>query len=114
MIAYERPNLAEQRESRYRIVEVDQPDELVAVLSGALGVKAVIAKERRLFLWQGVRIHLDQVDGLGHFIEFEAVAPADSGLLHAETRIKALRRELEVDAADVIGESYCDLAEDAR
>ena len=24
-------------------------------------------------MWHGVRIHLDRVDGLGHFIEFEAV-----------------------------------------
>jgi len=44
LIAYERPNHAGQRESRYRIVKVDQPDELVAALSSVLGVKAVIEK----------------------------------------------------------------------
>jgi adenylate cyclase class IV len=28
---------------------------------------------RRLLIWEGVRIHLDQVDGLGRFIKLEAV-----------------------------------------
>jgi adenylate cyclase class 2 len=111
LIAYERSNLAGQRESRYRIVEVDQPDELLLVLSTVLGVKVVIAKERRLFLWDGVRIHLDRVDGLGHFIEFEAAAHADSDLSHAEAQVVTLRRAFGIDSADVIGGSYCDLTD---
>ncbi len=110
LIAYERPDLAGQRESRYRIVNIEQPDELVAALSSVLGVKVVIAKERRLFLWEGVRIHLDKVDGLGDFIEFEAVAPAGSDLSREEAQVMALRKAFEIDDADVIGESYCDLA----
>lgn len=112
LIAYERPNLAGQRESRYRIVKVDRPDELLAALSTALGVKVAIVKERRLFLWEGVRIHLDRVDGLGHFIEFEAIVPADSDLSLAEAKVGTLRRAFEVADADVIGRSYCDLVAD--
>lgn len=110
LIAYERPDLAGQRESRYWIVNVEQPDELVAAFSSVLGVKIVIAKERRLFLWKGVRIHLDKVGRLGDFIEFEAVAPARSDLSHEEARVKTLRRALEIDDADVIDVSYSDLA----
>lgn len=110
LIAYERPDLVGQRESRYRIVDVEQPDELVAALSSVLGVRVVIAKERRLFLWEGVRIHLDKVDGLGDFIEFEAVAPAGSDLSREEVQVKTLRQALEIDDADVIGVSYSDLA----
>lgn len=75
-----------------------------------LGVKVVIAKERRLFLREGVRIHLDQVDDVGSFIEFEAIAPVDSDLSHEEAQVTALRRAFEIDDADVIGGSYCDLA----
>jgi adenylate cyclase class 2 len=110
LIAYERPDLAGQRESRYRIVNVEQPVELVAALSSVLGVKVVIAKERRLFLWEGVRIHLDKVDGLGDFIEFEAIAPTGSDLSHEEAQVKTLRQAFEIDDADVIGVSYSDLA----
>lgn len=113
LIAYERADVAGQRESRYRIVGVEQPDELAAALAAALGVKVVVAKERRLFLWEGVRIHLDLVDGLGHFVEFEAVADAASDLHRKEAQVKALRRTFKVEEADMIGLSYCDLAEGA-
>jgi predicted adenylyl cyclase CyaB len=110
LIAYERSDLAGQRESRYRIVNVEQPDELVAALSSVLGVKVVIAKERQLFLWEGVRIHLDKVDGLGNFVEFEAVAPTGSDLSHEEKQVTPLRQAFGIGDADVIGGSYCDLA----
>ena len=53
LIAYERPNLSGQRESRYRIVEVQNVEELKAALSDTLGVKVVVTKERRLFLGSG-------------------------------------------------------------
>jgi len=109
LIAYERPDLEGQRESRYRIVAVEQAEELKAALRSVLGVKVVVTKERRLFLWEEVRIHLDHVDGLGEFIEFEAVAPAESDLSYEEVQVAALRKLFEVDEADVIGGSYCDL-----
>jgi hypothetical protein len=49
-----------------------------------------VVKERRLFLCEGVRIHLDEVEDLGHFIELEAIAGADlerAGLIcHVDAR----------------------------
>lgn len=85
LIAYERSNASGQRESRYRIVEVEADLDLEAALASALGIMAVVQKERRLFLHQGVRIHLDRVDGLGSFIEFEGVAtPEDADLARFE------------------------------
>lgn len=110
LIAYERPDQAGQRESRYRIVHVDQADELKVALSGALGIKVVIVKERRLFLWKEVRIHLDEVEGLGRFIEFEAVASAGSDLSLEEDHVAAMRQAFDIDDSNVIGGSYCDLA----
>lgn len=108
LIAYERQDRVEERESRYRIIEVDEPEELKAALRGVLGVKAVVVKERRLFLWEGVRVHLDRVDGLGDFIEFEAVADAASDLSHEEAQVVGLRRAFEIDEADLVAGSYCD------
>lgn len=108
LIAYERPDRVEERESRYRIIEVDEPEGLKAALRSSLGVKAVVAKERRLFLWEGVRVHLDRVDGLGDFIEFEAVADRASDLSHEETQVASLRRAFEIDEADLVAGSYCD------
>lgn len=105
-----RPDQAGQRESRYRIVNVDQVDELKVALSSALGIKVVVAKKRHLFLWKEIRIHLDEVEGLGNFIEFEAVASDGSDLSREETRVATMRQAFAIDASDVIGGSYCDLA----
>ncbi len=43
----------------------------------------VVSKRRRLFLWEGVRIHLDEVEDLGNFVEFEAVLPQAGDLATA-------------------------------
>ena len=111
MIAYERADLAAQRESSYRIVAVADAEELRTALAGALGVGATVSKQRRLFLWEGVRIHLDRVRGLGDFVEFEAVigtGALDPG--KAGRRVEELRQAFEIGDDRLIGESYCDLA----
>jgi predicted adenylyl cyclase CyaB len=110
LIAYERSNHPGQRESRYRIVEVEDELGLEAALASVLGVMIVVSKRRQLFLFEGVRIHLDHVDGLGSFIEFEAVAaPEDADLDRFETLLSDLRRSFAIQEADLIGESYSDL-----
>jgi len=108
LVSYLRPDRLGPRESRYRLVPVEQPDGLKAALSDSLGVVAVVAKSRRLFLWENVRIHLDRVDGLGDFIELEAAAPPDSDLSREEGQVRDLRTRLGMDG-DLIGVSYCDL-----
>jgi adenylate cyclase, class 2 len=112
LIAYERPDLRGQRESRYRIVEVEDADELREALSAALGIRVVVTKARRLFVIEGVRIHLDRVDDLGNFIEFEGVvAPEDSdGSAPFEALLTELRRTFGIREDDLVAESYSNLA----
>jgi predicted adenylyl cyclase CyaB len=110
LIAYQRADLADQRTSHYRLVDVAKPEDLRAALAATLGVKVVVAKERRLFLWEGnVRIHLDAVEGLGDFIEFEAVAPPDSDLSYEEALVAELSQTFAVDESNLIDSSYSDL-----
>ncbi|HEX5927801.1 MAG TPA: class IV adenylate cyclase [Solirubrobacterales bacterium] len=110
LIGYERPDLAAQRESSYRRVPVDDPEALKAALAAALGVEATVVKERRLFAWEGVRIHLDRVKGLGDFVEFEAVIGAALDPGSAGRRVEQLRRAFGIGEDRLIGQSYCDLA----
>jgi adenylate cyclase, class 2 len=110
LVSYLRPNHVGSRESRYRIVPVERLNELKAALSDSLGVVAVVAKHRRLFLWENVRIHLDRVEDLGNFIELEAVAPPDSDLSQEERRVWKLQAELGIRQGDLIALSYCDLS----
>jgi adenylate cyclase, class 2 len=91
LVQFERPNRRHQRQSSYRIVSVDDAEALRAALEAALGISCVVEKQRRLFLWRQVRIHLDNVKDLGRFIELEAVAPADSDLSDEHQLVTELR-----------------------
>jgi adenylate cyclase, class 2 len=110
LVAYERSDLAAQRESRYRIVPVADAEQMRVALAGALGVQIEVFKERRLFVWGDVRIHLDRVQELGDFIELEAVISSPDSDLSAAGKIATLRRAFEIEDASLIGSSYCDLA----
>jgi homotetrameric cytidine deaminase len=106
LIQYERPDAAEARESRYSLIPVPDPDALRDALSAALGTLVVVAKERRLLLWEGVRIHLDQVEGLGAFVELEGVARPESDLAGEHERVERLRHALGIE--EIVPDSYSD------
>jgi adenylate cyclase, class 2 len=69
-----------------------------------------VVKERRIYLWENVRIHLDRVDGLGHYLEFEAVLSEDAGSDISQERVDYLTRVLGIRPQDTIAGSYSDLA----
>jgi homotetrameric cytidine deaminase len=106
LIQYDRPDAADARESRYRLTPVDDPDALRASLDAALGTLVVVDKERHLLTWEGVRIHLDTVQGLGTFVELEGVAPPESDLAAEHEKVARLREALQID--EVLTDSYSD------
>jgi homotetrameric cytidine deaminase len=109
LIAYERADAAHARESRYRIAPVADADALREALDAALGALVVVDKRRRLFLWEGVRIHLDHVDGLGDFVELEGVAAGDSDLAREAELVERLRAELGIADEALVATGYADL-----
>lgn len=109
LIAYERPDLAGQKESRYRLVEVPEPAELRAALATVLGITVVVEKARRLLTFEGVRIHLDRVKGLGDFVEFEGVATDGEDPIRFADRLDRLRAALGIRDEDLVRQSYSDL-----
>lgn len=109
LISYVRADELRERLSRYRIVAIEDADGLKAALSESLGTRAAVSKRRRLFLWRDVRIHLDRVDGLGDFLEFEAVAPEQSDLADERQKVQHLREIFAIRSDDLIDRSYSDL-----
>lgn len=109
LIQYRRPDETVARVSRYRLVGVDDADVCRTALDEALGTRGVVEKRRRLFLWQDVRIHLDEVAGLGSFLELEAVAPAGSDLSPERRRVAELREVLAICEEDLVAVGYADL-----
>lgn len=82
LIHYLRDDQPRESESEYRIAPLLEPEPVLSLLAASLGVRVTVTKRRHLFLWQRVRIHLDEVEQLGSFIELEAVATQDSDLVY--------------------------------
>lgn len=108
LIQFERANEPQQRESRYRIIKIDDAGALLPALATAIGIRGVVAKRRHLFLWRNVRIHLDCVDQLGNFIELEAVAFPGSDLAPEHELISVLRTALAIADEHLVGLGYAE------
>lgn len=110
LIAYHRADAATARTSSYQRVDVPDPAALIEALTAVHGPGPVVEKTRTLLVWENVRIHLDDVTGLGTYVELEAVAPADADDLDAEhAKVAALREVLKMDDAHVVAEGYAQL-----
>ena len=102
LIVVDHPVLAD------RLVPIADPEELREALDAALGTLVVVEKERRLLLWKGVRIHLDEVRGLGRFVELEGVAEPGSDLTAERRRVDALAQALAIGPDRIVAGSYSD------
>jgi len=78
-------------------------------LTDTLGVRGVVVKRRHIWLWQNVRIHLDEVSGLGTFVEFEAVITSPAEEVAAPTQLNRLSTILLIRPEDHLAPSYADL-----
>ena len=108
LIWYTRADEPEVRPSDYTIVPVAAPDAMKSALAAALGVRSEVRKRRELWLWENVRIHLDEVDGLGTFIEFEAVISDEADEQPSRQRLERLRAATSIEFTDFLARSYGD------
>jgi predicted adenylyl cyclase CyaB len=109
LIWYDRPDRGEARISTYYLVPVSDAAVLKTALAAALGVRGEVHKRREVCHWHNVRIHLDEVAGLGSFVEFEAVLSAGQDEATAHERLVQLTRALAILPADQLACSYADL-----
>jgi adenylate cyclase class IV len=109
LIWYDRSNQAAIRKSDYRLTPIAHPADLKTSLAAALGLRGKVEKHRQVLLWHNVRIHLDLVEELGTFIEFEAViGPADDEQT-GHYRLKQLCEILKLTQEKFRDGSYADL-----
>ncbi len=107
LVPYLRPDLPGARRSDYAVVPVADPAAVVRLLGELLGVKRVVRKQREIALYENVRIHLDRVEGLGDFVELEAVWDGSPAALpEQERRIAFLRERLGIRDEDLVAGSY--------
>lgn len=107
LVYYQRPNEAGPKGCDYWLSPADA--QVKPLLGVALGVLAVVRKVRTLYLWGNVRIHLDQVEGLGQFIEFEAVLDEAHGDADGHAKLGRLMEDFGLMPEDHQTHSYLEI-----
>ncbi|HJS54621.1 MAG TPA: class IV adenylate cyclase, partial [Chitinophagaceae bacterium] len=72
LIFYERSNQAGPRSSHFHLVKIEDGKGLKEVLEKSCGIKIIVRKRREIYYIENVKFHIDEVPGLGSFIEIEA------------------------------------------
>ena len=109
LIFYRRDDTAGPRESEFFKAPVSDPDALCETLGAALGVLGQVRKRRELHLVGQTRIHLDEVEGLGWFLELEVVLQEDQAPAEGERIANELMAALGITRADLVDVAYVDL-----
>ncbi len=109
LIAYQRPQKDEAKISDYLIYKTGDSAVLKQVLEKCLHLQIAVNKERTLYLWQNVRIHLDRVKDLGSFIEFEAVLNDSEDSNLSRDRLQFLQAKFAIRNEDLISVGYHEL-----
>lgn len=113
LIFYRRSDLRGPKLSDYHVTLSQEPQALSALLGAALGERGRVRKVRRLYLLGRTRVHLDQVEGLGDFIELEVVLREEEVPAVGEAEAQRLLTTLGVPTSDLVAEAYIDLLERA-
>lgn len=114
LIYYERPDGLEPRESQFMRSPTSDPQGLKGILVKAYGVRGVVRKQRTLYLIGQTRLHLDQVEGLGDYLELEVVLSAGQTLEEGSQIARQLIQELGIQAQDLVDRAYIDLLESQK
>jgi len=109
LIFYHRADRQGPKESFYLISPTLSPRSLREVLLHAYGQSGRVEKRRTLFLVGRTRVHLDQVEGLGEFLELEVVLGDEESAETGITEAHALMEQLGIDPSQLIEGAYVDL-----
>jgi adenylate cyclase class IV len=109
LIYYERPESPGPKESRYVVHPTADADGLRDVLGAALGTAGVVRKRRTIYLVGQTRVHLDEVEGLGEYVELEVVMRPEQDSSEGEAIARALMIRLGISPNQLVDRAYLHL-----
>jgi adenylate cyclase, class 2 len=109
LIFYRRNESADLKQSEIVLLPID--DKLEFVLDNILSTSVVVKKARKIFFINNAKFHLDEVEGLGRFVEIEII---DSmGTLPKEELAADCEKYVELldlrNGGEFVPQSYSDL-----
>jgi predicted adenylyl cyclase CyaB len=114
LIYYNRPDQEGPKRSDYHLSLTSDPENLKRVLELAYGVRGVVRKTRYLYLVGQTRVHLDEVEGLGQFMELEVVMQEAQSDADGQAIAEDLMSALGVEKSDLLEGAYMDLLENGK
>lgn len=110
LIPYLRLDQQAPKKSSYVLIPVTDVAHTKQLFTFLLGVVAVVEKHRDIYLYDNIRIHLDDVKNLGTFFELEAVYSDDSAenIQNEHQKIKTLMSTFGIKPEALIPGSYLD------
>jgi adenylate cyclase class IV len=109
LIAYLRADVGGPKLSQYQRVPVPDAAALHAALAAACGESGRVVKRRQLVRVGATRIHLDEVQGLGHYMELEVVLGEHDTPEAGEATAQALMAALGIAPQALCTGAYVDL-----
>jgi len=109
LIYYLRNDSAGPKRSDYIVYKTDEPLALKQVLETSLGLRGVIKKKRLLYIVGNTRIHLDEVEKLGTFLELEVVLSDSQNVNEGIAIANDFMKKLNIDKKDLVDKAYIDL-----
>lgn len=109
LIRYERQDVASARNSHYQIARTSDPEVLLDILTKSLGRTGEVKKTRLLYRIGQTRVHIDQVEGLGDFLELEVVLRPDQTEAEGRRIAEELLAEFGIKRQQLVAEAYVDL-----
>lgn len=110
LIQYYRPDQAGPKKSEVSLYQSEPGSTLKEVLTHALGVKAVVDKQREIYFIDNVKLHIDTVEDLGYFLEIEAIDyDGTLGIDYLQDQCEYYMELFGITQDDLLEQSYSDM-----
>ena len=110
LIFYERDDQQGPKKSLFHLVRIEDAKGLKEVLTKSIGIKAIVKKRREIYYIGNVKFHIDEVPGLGSFVEIEAGnVTGDISQEELQRQCDFYMAELEIQTRDLLENSYSDM-----
>jgi len=112
LIYYERNDQTGPKRSSFHLIKIQDAKGIKEVLDRSCGIKMIVRKRRDIYYIENVKFHIDEVPGLGSFVEIEAgnilIDMPEAALLE---QCNFYLKEFGIKEEDLVAESYSDMLE---
>ncbi len=110
LIYYERADQPGPKQADIYLYETEPDAKLKSLLEAALGVRVVVEKTREIYFVENVKFHIDEVEGLGSYMEIEAIdRDGEIGVEQLRKQCESFLQMFDIREDQLVASSYSDL-----